>query len=163
MELQLLTRLIFGWLMDCQLKRTRKLLTGVMAYSCFFFLGNSILLGENDAKKLVDILHDINLNFKYPTLDKAIGSFDEANKLEQGGFGTVYKGVLADGREITVKRLFYNNTHKVADFYNEVNIVSSIEHKNLTRLLGCSFSRPKSHLLYKFLPNQSLDRFIFGK
>ncbi|PHT48624.1 Cysteine-rich receptor-like protein kinase 2 [Capsicum baccatum] len=46
------------------------------------------------------------LNFKYSTLDKATGSFDEANKLEQGGFGTVYKGVLADGREVTVKRLF---------------------------------------------------------
>ncbi|PHU18128.1 Cysteine-rich receptor-like protein kinase 2 [Capsicum chinense] len=130
-------------------------------YVSKFDSGCSKVQGENDAKKLVEILHDISLNFKYSTLDKATGSFDEANKLEQGGFGTVYKGVLADGREITVKRLFYNNTHKVADFYNEVNIVSSIEHKNLTRLLGCSFSGPESRLLYKFLPNQSLDRFVF--
>ncbi|XP_055820674.1 cysteine-rich receptor-like protein kinase 2 [Solanum dulcamara] len=117
--------------------------------------------GANDAEKLVKTLHDISLNFKYSALDKATGSFDEANKLGQGGFGAVYKGVLADGREIAVKRLFFNNKHRVADFYNEVNIVSSIEHKNLIRLLGCSCSGPESLLVYEFLPNQSLDRFIF--
>ncbi|KAH0724398.1 hypothetical protein KY285_000236 [Solanum tuberosum] len=117
--------------------------------------------GANDAEKLVKILHDNSLNFKYSTLDKATGSFDEANKLGQGGFGTVYKGVLADGREIAVKRLFFNNKHRAADFYNEVNIISSVEHKNLVRLLGCSCSGPESLLVYEFLPNQSLDRFIF--
>ncbi|PHU03599.1 Cysteine-rich receptor-like protein kinase 2, partial [Capsicum chinense] len=115
----------------------------------------------NDAEKLVEILHDISLNFKYSTLDKATRSFDEANKLGQGGFGTVYKGVLVDGREIAVKRLFFNNTHRAADFYNEVNMVSSVEHKNLTRSLGCSCSGPESLIVYEFLPNQSLDRFIF--
>lgn len=67
--------------------------------------------GANDAEKLAKILHDISLNFKYSTLDKATESFDEANKLGQGGFGTVYKGVLADGRDIAVKRLFFNNKH----------------------------------------------------
>ncbi|PHT99233.1 Cysteine-rich receptor-like protein kinase 2 [Capsicum chinense] len=117
--------------------------------------------GANNAEKLVRILHDISLNFKYSTLEKATGSFDEANKLGQGGFGTVYKGVLADGREIAVKRLFFNNRHRAADFYNEVNIISSVEHKNLVRLLGCSCSGPESLLVYEFLPNQSLDRFIF--
>ncbi|XP_055815398.1 cysteine-rich receptor-like protein kinase 2 isoform X2 [Solanum dulcamara] len=117
--------------------------------------------GANDAEKLVKILHDNSLNFKYSTLDKATGSFDEANKLGQGGFGTVYKGVLADGREIAVKRLFFNNKHRAADFYNEVNIISSVEHKNLVRLLGCSCAGPESLLVYEFLPNKSLDRFIF--
>ncbi|XP_060196194.1 cysteine-rich receptor-like protein kinase 2 isoform X1 [Lycium barbarum] len=117
--------------------------------------------GANDAKKLVKILHDNSLNFKYLTLEKATGSFDVANKLGQGGFGMVYKGVLVDGREIAVKRLFINNKHRAADFYNEVNIISSVEHKNLVRLLGCSCSGPESLLVYEFLPNQSLDRFIF--
>ncbi|KAK4736613.1 hypothetical protein R3W88_000310 [Solanum pinnatisectum] len=117
--------------------------------------------GANDVAKLVKILHQNSLNFKYSTLDKATGSFDEANKLGQGGFGTVYKGVLADGREIAVKRLFFNNKHRAADFYNEVNIISSVQHKNLTRLLGCSCSGPESLLVYELLPNQSLDRFIF--
>ncbi|KAK6930986.1 Gnk2-homologous domain [Dillenia turbinata] len=117
--------------------------------------------GSDDAEKLVKTLSDRSLNFKYSTLEKATGSFDSANKLGQGGFGTVYRGVLADGREIAVKRLFYNNRHRAADFYNEVNIISSLEHKNLVRLLGCSCSGPESLLVYEFLPNKSLDRFIF--
>ncbi|KAI9169290.1 hypothetical protein LWI28_010272 [Acer negundo] len=117
--------------------------------------------GSNDAQKLVKTLKDSNLNFKYSTLEKATGSFDNANKLGQGGFGTVYKGFLHDGREIAVKRLFFNNRHRAADFYNEVNIISSVEHKNLVRLLGCSCSGPESLLVYEFMPNKSLDRFIF--
>ncbi|XP_030545082.1 cysteine-rich receptor-like protein kinase 2 isoform X2 [Rhodamnia argentea] len=117
--------------------------------------------GSNEAEKFVKVLHDSSLNFKYSTLEKGTGSFDSANKLGQGGFGTVYKGVLPDGREIAVKRLFFNNRHRAADFYNEVNIISSVEHKNLVRLLGCSCSGPESLLVYEFLPNKSLDRFIF--
>ncbi|XXG73404.1 hypothetical protein AAC387_Pa07g2327 [Persea americana] len=117
--------------------------------------------GANDAVNMVSMLSESSLNFKYSTLEKATGSFDIANKLGQGGFGTVYKGVLADGREVAVKRLFFNNRHRAADFYNEVNIISSVEHKNLVRLLGCSCSGPESLLVYEFLPNQSLDRFIF--
>ncbi|KAG8383205.1 hypothetical protein BUALT_Bualt05G0160300 [Buddleja alternifolia] len=92
--------------------------------------------GSSDVKKLVKTLHDSSLNFKYATLEKATGSFDEANKLGHGGFGAVYKGVLQDGREIAVKRLFFNNKNRAGDFYNEVNIISSVDHKNLVRLLG---------------------------
>ncbi|KAG8383202.1 hypothetical protein BUALT_Bualt05G0160000 [Buddleja alternifolia] len=116
---------------------------------------------KGDASKLVQILHHSSLNFKYSTLEKATGSFDEANKIGRGGFGTVFKGVLQDGREIAVKRLFVNNRNRAGDFYNEVNIISSVEHKNLVRLLGCSCSGPESLLVYEFMPNMSLDRFIF--
>ncbi|XWS34756.1 hypothetical protein CRYUN_Cryun21dG0064800 [Craigia yunnanensis] len=117
--------------------------------------------GSNNAVKLVKLLHDSNLNFKYSTLERATETFKDVNKLGQGEFGTVYKGVLPDGREIAVKRLFFNNRHRAADFYNEVNIISSVEHKNLVRLLGCSCSEPESLLVYEFLPNKSLDRFVF--
>ncbi|XP_010415736.1 PREDICTED: cysteine-rich receptor-like protein kinase 2 [Camelina sativa] len=117
--------------------------------------------GSNDVEKMAKTLKDSNLNFKYSTLEKATGSFDEANKLGQGGFGTVYKGVLPDGRDIAVKRLFFNNRHRAADFYNEVNMISTVEHKNLVRLLGCSCSGPESLLVYEYLQNKSLDRFIF--
>ncbi|KAK1269115.1 Cysteine-rich receptor-like protein kinase 2 [Acorus gramineus] len=119
--------------------------------------------GSNDTVKLASTLYNSSLNFKYSTLERATGSFDLANKLGQGGFGSVYKGVLADGREIAVKRLFFNNKHRALDFYNEVNIISSVEHKNLVRLLGCSCSGPESLLVYEFLANKSLDRFIFDK
>ncbi|XP_023753657.2 cysteine-rich receptor-like protein kinase 2 [Lactuca sativa] len=117
--------------------------------------------GSYDSEKLAKILTDSSLNFKYSTIEKATTNWDESNKLGQGGFGTVYKGVLSDGREIAVKRLYVNNKLRAADFYNEVNIISSVEHKNLVRLLGCSCSGPESILIYEYLPNMSLDLFIF--
>ncbi|XP_076883088.1 cysteine-rich receptor-like protein kinase 2 [Bidens hawaiensis] len=119
--------------------------------------------GSYDAEEMIKTLNDINLNFKYSTIEKATGNWDEINKLGQGGYGTVYKGVLSDGREIAVKRLFLNNRFRAADFYNEVNIISSVEHKNLLRLLGCSCSGPESILVYEYVPNMSLDLFIFDE
>ncbi|KAD2803940.1 hypothetical protein E3N88_37317 [Mikania micrantha] len=119
--------------------------------------------GYYDVEKMAKILNDSSLNFKYSAIEKATGNWDEANKLGQGGFGTVYKGVLSDGREIAVKRLFFNNKFRAADFYNEVNMISSVEHKNLVRLLGCSCSGPESILVYEYLPNMSLDLFIFDE
>ncbi|KAI3816784.1 hypothetical protein L1987_16489 [Smallanthus sonchifolius] len=119
--------------------------------------------GSYDAEKLAKILNNSSLNFKYSTIEKATGNWDESNKLAQGGFGTVYKGVLTDGREIAVKRLFFNYKFNVADLYNEVNIISSVEHKNLVRLLGCSCSGSESVLIYEYLPNKSLDFFIFDE
>nr|XP_043613226.1 cysteine-rich receptor-like protein kinase 2 [Erigeron canadensis] len=116
-----------------------------------------------DVEKLSAMLTDISLNFKYSTVEKATGNWDESNKIGQGGFGIVYKGVLFDGREIAVKRLFLNHKLRVVDFYNEVNLISSVQHKNLVRLLGCSCSGPESILVYEFLPNMSLDHYIFDE
>ncbi|KAI7735543.1 hypothetical protein M8C21_032054 [Ambrosia artemisiifolia] len=119
--------------------------------------------GSYDVEKMAKILNDSSLNFKYSTVEKATGYWNKSNKLGQGGFGTVYKGVLPDGREIAVKRLYLNNRFRAADFYNEVNMISIVEHKNLVRLLGCSCSGPESILIYEYLPNMSLDRFIFDE
>ncbi|MQM07733.1 hypothetical protein Taro_040573 [Colocasia esculenta] len=115
-----------------------------------------------EAEKIASLLYKTCVNFKYSTLERATGSFDASNKLGQGGFGAVYKGVLADGREIAVKRLFLANRHSASDFYNEANIISSLEDRNLVRLLGCSCSGPENLLVYEFLPNKSLDRLLFG-
>ncbi|KAK1301479.1 Cysteine-rich receptor-like protein kinase 2 [Acorus calamus] len=116
--------------------------------------------GSNDTVKLASTLYNSSLNFKYSTLESATRSFNLANKIGQGGFAS---GVLADGREIAVKRLFFNNKHRASDFYNEVNIISSVDHKNLVKLLGCSCSGPESLLVYEFVPNKSLDCFIFAE
>ncbi|XP_076883112.1 cysteine-rich receptor-like protein kinase 2 [Bidens hawaiensis] len=88
-------------------------------------------MGSYDTKKLTKILSDSSLNFKYSTIEKATSSWDDSNKLGEGGFGSIYKGVLPDGREIAAKRLFFNNKFRAEDFYNEVNMINSLEHKNL--------------------------------
>ncbi|KAK9191848.1 hypothetical protein WN943_020464 [Citrus x changshan-huyou] len=96
------------------------------------------------------------LNFSYETLEKATNYFHESNKLGQGGSGSVYKGTLPGGEAVAVKRLFYNTTQWVDHFFNEVNLISGINHKNLVKLLGCSITGPESLLVYEFVPNQSL-------
>ncbi|KAJ0811850.1 putative protein kinase RLK-Pelle-DLSV family [Helianthus annuus] len=118
--------------------------------------------GSNDTEML-KIVSSSSLNIKYSTIEKATNSFDEAKKLGQGGFGAVYKGVLPNGMEIAVKRLFFNHRHRAADFYNEVNIISSVDHKNLVKLVGFSYLGPESALIYEYISNGSLNHFIFGR
>lgn len=103
-----------------------------------------------------------NLNFKYEMLEKATGYFHPSRKLGQGGAGAVFRGILPDGSSVAVKRLFFNTRQWVDDFFNEVNLISGIQHKNLVKLLGCSIEGPESLLVYEYVANKSLDNFFFG-
>ncbi|GMH20725.1 hypothetical protein Nepgr_022567 [Nepenthes gracilis] len=78
------------------------------------------------------------------------------------GSGSVYKGKLPDGTVIAVKRLFFNTRQWVDHFFNEISLISSIQHKNLVRLLGCSITGPESLLVYEFVPNRSLHDHLFA-
>ncbi|XP_030531395.2 cysteine-rich receptor-like protein kinase 42 [Rhodamnia argentea] len=109
------------------------------------------------------IVRKSNLNFNYELLEKATKFFDDSRKLGQGGAGTVFKGILPDGRVVAVKRLVFNTRQWVDDFFNEVNLISGIQHKNLVRLLGCSIEGPESLLVYEYVPNRSLDQILFDK
>jgi serine/threonine protein kinase len=80
-----------------------------------------------------------HVSFKYEELRTANDEFSQTNKLGQGGYGSVYKGLLADGREVAVKRLFFSSRRQWAEqLFNEVKLVSQVKHKNLVKLLGCS-------------------------
>ncbi|KAJ7956218.1 Cysteine-rich receptor-like protein kinase [Quillaja saponaria] len=81
----------------------------------------------------------------------------------QGGAGSVFKGTLPDGKTVAVKRLFFNSRQWVDEFFNEVNLVSRVQHKNLVKLLGCSIEGPESLLVYEYVPNRSLDQMLFAK
>ncbi|KAL8550521.1 hypothetical protein ACS0TY_009083 [Phlomoides rotata] len=67
------------------------------------------------------------------------------------------QGILADGRVVAVKRLFFDNKHRAADLLNEVNITSSIEHKNLVRLLGCSCLGPETLFAWKHFQERRVE------
>lgn len=73
----------------------------------------------------------------------------------------VSQGVLPDGREIAVKRLFLTTRQWTDQFFNEVKLVSQVQHKNLVKLLGCSVEGPESLLVYEYLCNTSLDHYLF--
>ncbi|KAG2616186.1 cysteine-rich receptor-like protein kinase 2 [Panicum virgatum] len=102
-----------------------------------------------------------HLSFKYQELRQATDEFNQINKLGQGGYGSVYKGVLPDGGEVAVKRLFFNTRQWADQFFNEVRLVSQVQHKNLVKLLGCSVEGPESLLVYEYLCNTSLDHYLF--
>ncbi|KAK3439928.1 hypothetical protein EUGRSUZ_B00261 [Eucalyptus grandis] len=116
---------------------------------------------QNSLMQLGGSMSKFSLYFKYETLEKATNFFDDSRKLGQGGGGSVYKGNLPDGKVIAVKRLVFNKLQWVDDFFNEVNLISGIQHKNLIRLLGCSIEGPESLLIYEYLPNGSLDKVLF--
>uniref|UniRef100_A0A452XVP8 Protein kinase domain-containing protein n=1 Tax=Aegilops tauschii subsp. strangulata TaxID=200361 RepID=A0A452XVP8_AEGTS len=73
----------------------------------------------------------------------------------------ISQGVLPDGREIAVKRLYLNTRQWTDQFFNEVKLVSQVQHKNLVKLLGCSVEGPESLLVYEYLCNTSLDHYLF--
>ncbi|KAL0014354.1 hypothetical protein SO802_001423 [Lithocarpus litseifolius] len=101
------------------------------------------------------------LQFQFSTLEKATDSFDQAHKLGRGGNGEVFKGTLADGREIAIKRLYIRGKANTNEVYNEMDIISRAQHKNLVRFLGCCFTNTDSFLVYEFLANRSLDSILF--
>ncbi|KAJ8775201.1 hypothetical protein K2173_020205 [Erythroxylum novogranatense] len=104
-----------------------------------------------------------SLSFKYEILEKATDYFSQSKKLGHGGAGSVYLGTLQNGETVAVKRLIFNTRQWVDEFFNEVNLISGIQHKNLVRLLGCSIEGPESLLVYEYVPNKGLDGFLFDK
>ncbi|THU62765.1 hypothetical protein C4D60_Mb01t08590 [Musa balbisiana] len=138
-------------------------------------LENEIVYGEGVASAL----YDLN------TILAATGIFSNENKLGEGGYGPVYKvvplfsmitrfeldhdtrgsmadqGKLHDGQEIAVKRLSKKSGQGSREFKNEVELISKLQHRNLVRLLGCCVHGDEKLLIYEFMPNRSLDAFLF--
>ncbi|PQM35557.1 cysteine-rich receptor-like protein kinase 10 [Prunus yedoensis var. nudiflora] len=101
------------------------------------------------------------LQFDLATIRVSTDDFSEANKLGQGGFGSVYRGRLLNGKDIAVKRLSTNSGQGDLEFKNEVLLVAKLQHRNLVRLLGFCLEGSERLLVYEFVPNASLDHIIF--
>ncbi|TVU38686.1 hypothetical protein EJB05_12070, partial [Eragrostis curvula] len=117
----------------------------------------SYLTDEAEDGEMVD-----SMMIDFATLRAATGDFDESNKLGEGGFGAVYKGVLPDGEEVAVKRLSSSSTQGVAQLKNELALVAKLKHKNLVRLVGVCLEQQERLLVYEYVPNGSLDVVLFG-
>ncbi|CAM0901830.1 unnamed protein product [Alopecurus aequalis] len=99
--------------------------------------------------------------FEFSTLLSATNYFTD--KLGAGGFGPVYKGKLPDGQEIAIKRLSNSSSQGLEEFKNEVTVLSKLQHRNLVRLFGCCVHGEEKMLVYEYMPNNSLDSFIFDE
>ncbi|KAH0651996.1 hypothetical protein KY285_032164 [Solanum tuberosum] len=100
--------------------------------------------------------------FDLSTIMKATNNFSIDRKIGEGGFGPVYKGIL-EGQEIAVKRLSRTSTQGENEFMNEVVYIAKLQHRNLVKILGCCIEGEEKMLMYEYLPNGSLDSFIFDE
>ncbi|WZZ25435.1 hypothetical protein YC2023_008836 [Brassica napus] len=109
-----------------------------------------------------DISTSGSLQFDLKAIEAATSNFHNINKLGHGGFGEVYKGTFPNGTEIAVKRLSKTSGQGEREFKNEVLLVAKLQHRNLVRLLGFCVQGEERILVYEFLPNKSLNYFLFG-
>ncbi|XAR65599.1 Non-specific serine/threonine protein kinase [Bertholletia excelsa] len=118
--------------------------------------GRQVCRGEDQIVEMGD--WDPNSPFiDLATLYAATQNFADSNKLGQGGFGPVFKGILPDGREVAVKRLSSCSEQGSDEFTNEVLLILKLQHKNLVRLLGFCVQGEEKLLIYEYMPNGSLD------
>ncbi|KDP24634.1 hypothetical protein JCGZ_25550 [Jatropha curcas] len=99
---------------------------------------------------------------KMKELSKATNGFSSKNKLGKGGFGTVYKGMIKD-KEIAVKKVSKKSTQGKTEFIAEVTTIGNLRHKNLVKLIGWCYERREYLLVYEYLPNGSLEKYIFDE
>ncbi|XP_074334404.1 cysteine-rich receptor-like protein kinase 15 isoform X1 [Apium graveolens] len=134
-------------------------------------------LDHNPGEQLLDLTEDNYLDESFDAENKvksnkfplirlsliqtATQQFSIENKLGEGGFGPVYKGTLADGKEIAVKRLSRNSGQGLQEFKAEVTLIAKLQHKNLVKLLGCCLEGRELLLVYDYMPNKSLDVHLF--
>ncbi|KAL3523369.1 hypothetical protein ACH5RR_016203, partial [Cinchona calisaya] len=128
-----------------------------------YFLKRWLTKHRGEMSKMKTMLSDneeLHL-YSYESLANATGNFHSGSMLGKGGFGSVYKGKLKDGQEIAVKRLSNSSNQGIEEFMNEILVISKLQHRNLVRLLGCCVEREEKMLVYEYMPNKSLDAYLF--
>ncbi|XP_065628271.1 G-type lectin S-receptor-like serine/threonine-protein kinase CES101 isoform X2 [Quercus suber] len=124
--------------------------------------GNAITCSVHDkVKKQSKDVQDGLQTFSLKSIYDATSNFSTENKLGEGGFGPVYKGKLPDGKEIAIKRLSRSSRQGLLEFKNEVVLIANLQHINLVRILGFCIQEEENILIYEYMPNKSLDFFLF--
>ncbi|PKA65362.1 putative LRR receptor-like serine/threonine-protein kinase [Apostasia shenzhenica] len=101
-------------------------------------------------------------SFTLRQIQAATSNFHASNKIGEGGFGSVYKGLLSDGTIIAVKQLSSKSTQGNREFLNEIGMISALQHPNLVKLYGCCVEGNQLLLVYEYMENNSLAHALFG-
>ncbi|XP_021736226.1 probable LRR receptor-like serine/threonine-protein kinase At1g53430 isoform X1 [Chenopodium quinoa] len=143
-------------------------IVGIVLASCAIFLSILVILWmkscfggksqENEELRRLGTGY-----FTLRQIKAATNDFDLRNKIGEGGFGPVFKGVLPDGKVIAVKQLSSKSKQGNREFVNEIGMISALQHPNLVKLYGCCIEGKELLLVYEYMENNSLARALFGK
>ncbi|GJN19636.1 hypothetical protein PR202_gb06931 [Eleusine coracana subsp. coracana] len=127
-----------------------------------------LLLVRRRNRRYVELREDWEIEFgahrlSHKDLVHATDGFNPKNLLGAGGFGRVYKGVLPNsGTEVAVKRVCHESRQGMKEFVAEVASIGRLRHRNLVQLLGYCRLKDELLLVYDYMPNGSLDKFLYG-
>ncbi|KAG6642520.1 hypothetical protein CIPAW_09G146200 [Carya illinoinensis] len=127
----------------------------IFCMSCFYLFYLRVKKPREKLKSVDEIINSDSLQFDIRTIKVATDNFSAANKLGQGGFA------LPNGQEIAVKRLSKAPQQGDLEFKNEVKLLATLQHRNLVRLLRFCLEGKERLLIYEFVLNASLEKFIF--
>ncbi|KAK4784886.1 hypothetical protein SAY86_019254 [Trapa natans] len=152
-----LVLIILAWLVYTKIKKRReaKLRQKFFKRNGGHILQQHLLSAEGNAEK--------GRLFSSNELDKATDYFNKDRVVGKGGHGTVYKGMLADGRIVAIKKSLAMEEADVEIFINEVLILSQINHRNVVKLLGCCLESEAPLLVYEFIANGTLYQYLNDK